>query len=54
MWNLKNKTNEQMKQKQTHRNTVESDDCQRGGKDLWKQWEGWEVQIGGNKTVTGM
>ena len=31
VWNLKNSTNEQTKQKQTHRNREQTDGCQRGG-----------------------
>ena len=31
MWNLKNKINEQTKQKQTHGHREQTDDCQRGG-----------------------
>ena len=31
MWNLKNKVNEQVKQKQTHRYREQTDGCQMGG-----------------------
>ena len=45
MWNLKSKTNEQTKQKQSHRYREQTDGCQSGrvgGRDNWGVWD-WHV-----------
>lgn len=52
MWNLKNKVNEQTKQKKTQRE--QTDGCQRRGAGLGEKGEESKTQIGSYKTVTEM
>ena len=58
MWNLKSKTNEQTKQKQSHRYREQTDGCQRGRnggeeRNRWERLRGTNFQSE-NKWVKGM